>query len=152
MQVLSLAQDCAYIDRSVSSFRVSHYSESSRADGGGGGGGGGEEEKGERNKSSEGKQEIAHVQQALDTLNREMVEIKQTLKLDINCVLQALHTIMSVLPQQWKEGREGSDAGAPPQSDSRGLGGDAGQIVFRQIVFHNTTDDWSRRSSGHRIL
>jgi hypothetical protein len=92
------------------------------------------------------------VQQALDTLNREMVEIKQTLKLDINCVLQALHTIMSVLPQQWKEGREGSDAGGPPQSDSRGLGGDAGQIVFRQIVFHNTTDDWSRRSSGHRIL
>jgi hypothetical protein len=72
---------------------------SSRVERGGGGdsSGGGEgegEEEGKRD--SEGKQEIAHVQQALVTLNREMVEIKQTLKLEINDVHQALRTIISV--------------------------------------------------------
>ena len=66
-------------------------SASSRVEKGGGGAGGGEGEgEGEGKRDSEGKQEIAHVQQALVTLNRQMVEIKQTLKLEINDVHQAL--------------------------------------------------------------
>ena len=39
-----------------------------------------------------------------------MVEIKQTLKLEMNDVHQALRTIISVLPQQCKEGSQASEA------------------------------------------
>jgi hypothetical protein len=81
-------------------------SASSRVERGGGGGGGGGKGEGEGKGESVGKQEIAHVQQALVTLNREMVEIKQTM----NDVHQALRTIISILPQQWKEGSQASEA------------------------------------------
>ena len=97
---------------------------SSRVERGGGGdsGGGEGEGDGEGKRDSEGKQEIAHVQQALVTLNREMVEIKQTM----NDVHQALRTIISILPQQWKEGSQASEAalqstvGLPAVPDTNG--------------------------------
>jgi hypothetical protein len=57
-------------------------------------------EQGGKKRGSEGRHEMSHVQKALDTLNREMVDIKQTLK-----------TIISILPQQWKEESQASGAG-----------------------------------------
>jgi hypothetical protein len=57
-------------------------------------------EQGGKNRGSEGRHEMSHVQQAPHTLKREMVDTKQTLK-----------TIISILQQQWKEESQASEAG-----------------------------------------